>query len=80
MILFRHVVQVFAWSEQTGFGERPLLLQDLEGGRVYRVLIDGDHVRWNRMVRLLQFGDIGLNRTTEHWYTRTAAAPRWPGL
>jgi hypothetical protein len=21
-----------------------------------------------------------LNRTTEHWYTRTAAAPRWSGL
>jgi hypothetical protein len=65
MILFDHVVQVFAWPEQTGFRERPLLLQDLEGGRICRVLIHGNHVRWNRIVRLLQFRGIGLDPTKD---------------
>jgi hypothetical protein len=71
MILFHHIVQVLALPERTGLRERPLLLQDFEGGRIRRVLVDGDHARWNRMVRpkglaAKLLGGFGGPRGTQH--------------
>jgi hypothetical protein len=39
-----------------------------------------DRLFWAWLSRLWPGWQATLNRTTEHWYTQTAAAPRWSGL
>jgi hypothetical protein len=49
VILFHHIVQVFALPEHTAFREHALLLKGIEGRRIGRVFVDGNHTRSERM-------------------------------
>jgi hypothetical protein len=52
MILVDHIIQVLALPQQTGIWEGAVALKGIEGRRIRRILVHGDHVRERRMTRV----------------------------
>jgi hypothetical protein len=71
MVLFHHIIQIFALSESTGLWEGVVVLEGLEGRWVCGVLIDGDHTREDGMARTQHlpeklFGSAGITGGASH--------------
>jgi hypothetical protein len=52
MILFNHIIRVLALPQQTGLWEGAVALEGIEGRRIRRILVHGDHVRERRMTHV----------------------------
>jgi hypothetical protein len=52
MILLNHIILVLVLPQQIGLWEGAVALEGIEGRRIRRILVHGDHVRERRMTRV----------------------------
>lgn len=78
MILFQHIVQIFAVPEHTGLGEHAFLLKGLESRRICSVLVHDDHTRGDCMRGLEHLAESVLEMSLEA-KSRETMVSGWKG-